>query len=153
MLNTVHKSFTCFRERKVHLVRLQLQIIFPLNKLAALITQMLSSLLKCVRAQSGLSLLKTSIYIFQLLSLRIDVLRELGVFLLQPLVLISLLGVQVVELGFISKINLGNLLLITRDLVFHITFFSEKSIKMLSLFIILVSNMDVKRFNILGLCI
>lgn len=55
-LDTVHKSFTSFGERKVHLVGLELKITLTLGQVVLLFTQMLGTLLESVLFQGGFGL-------------------------------------------------------------------------------------------------
>jgi len=45
LFNAVHKSFSCLRERKVHLIALELQVILLFDEILFLFTKMLSTLL------------------------------------------------------------------------------------------------------------
>jgi len=110
---------------------------------------MLCALLELVRSQAVLSLLKPACDVFQLLSLLVDVARQLLVIALQAVVLITLFGVQIVEARLICILDLLDLLLVRTNLVLCIPLFRKQRVKMLALLVICVLNVKEKSVNVL----
>jgi hypothetical protein len=117
------------------------------------VAQMLSSLLKSVLLESVFSLPQSRVDFFKFVTVIIDLTQELVVVLLQLFVLVSLLWVQIVKFGFISKVDFLDLLLAALNLVFHVTFFAEKSVQVGSLLVVLVLNVHKEGLDVLWLSI
>ena len=114
---------------------------------------MLSALLEGVLLQAILGCSEALGDFLELLSLKANLVLQIVVLLLELLVLIALLRVKIIEAGLVSKVDIVDLLLIRIDLIFHIALLGKEGVQMSSLFVILVLNMHVERFDILGLSI
>ena len=114
---------------------------------------MLSALLEGVLLQAVLGCSEALRDFLELLSLKANLVLQIIVLLLELLVLIALLGVEIVEAGLVREVDIVDLLLIRIDLIFHIALLSKEGVQMSSLFVILVLDMHVERFDILGLSI
>ena len=114
---------------------------------------MLSALLEGVLLQAVLGCSEALGDFLELLSLKANLVLQIVVLLLELLVLIALLGVEIVEAGLVREVDIVDLLLIRIDLIFHIALLGKEGVQMSSLFVILVLNMHVERFDILGLSI
>lgn len=97
LLDSILKPLSGLREWQVHLVSLELEIIFLFEERLPLFFQMLGSLFESVLSQPCLSLCKSSVCLFELVSGVIDFLSKNSIFFLQLLVLVSLLRVQIVK--------------------------------------------------------
>lgn len=117
------------------------------------VAQMLSSLLKSVLLESVFSLPQARVDFFKFVTVIIDLTQELIVVLLQLFVLVSLLWVQIVKFCFISKVDFLDLLLVAMNLVFHVTFFAEKSVEVGPLLVVLVLNVHKEGLYVLWLSI
>ena len=112
---------------------------------------MLSALLEGVLLQTVLGSSEALRNFLELLSLKANFVLQIVVLLLELLVLIALLGVEIVEAGFISEVDIVDLLLIRIDLILHVALLGKEGVQMSSLFVILVLDMHVKCLDILGL--
>ena len=151
LLYTVEEALTCLRERQIHLVGLELQVILPLQKRGSLFLEMLGSLLEGVLLEAGLSLNKAGVDLLQIGSAAVYLTLEATIFLLQALIFISLLRIQIVELAFIGHINVLDLLLDVRDLILHVTLLSKDLVKMLPLLVILILDVHKEGLDVLRL--
>ena len=86
----------------------------------------------------------------ELLPLKANLVLQIVVLLLELLILIALLRVEIVEAGFISEVDIVDLLLIRIDLILHVALLGKEGVQMSSLFVILVLDMHVERLDILG---
>lgn len=93
LLNTVHEPFTRLRERQIHLVSLQFQVLLPLAELGLRISKMLCALLKGISPQTLIRNAKTLVDILQLLSTSLNFGQELLVVPFVDLVIVALLRV------------------------------------------------------------
>jgi len=152
-LDPVHKSLTSFWEGQIHFVCLKLKIFLSLREVVLFVPQMLGSLLQCVCLQAVFSLAQSSVYFLQLVAWVVNLSKQLIVVTFELFVFISLFGVQIVKLRLVCKVDFLYLLLIAVDLIFHITLFAEKTVKMCSLLIVLVLNVHIKSFDVLWLCV
>jgi len=66
-------------------------------------------------------------------------------------VVVALLRVKIVEFGFVGEVYLLDLLLVRTDLVFHVSLHTKKSVQVVALLIVLVLDVHVERFDVLGL--
>ena len=73
--------------------------------------------------------------------------------MLQLLVLVTLLGVQVVEAGLVGEVNIVDLLLIRVAFVLHVTVLGKKGVEVPALLIVLAFDMLEQSFDVLGLCL
>jgi len=89
----------------------------------------------------------------ELLPLKANFVLQIVVLLLELLVFIALLRVEIVEAGLVSEVDIVDLLLIRIDLILHIALLCKEGVQMSSLFVILVLDMHVECFDILGLSI
>ena len=86
----------------------------------------------------------------ELLPLKANLVLQIVVLLLELLVLIALLRVEIIEAGFISEVDIVDLLLIRIDLILHVALLGKEGVQMSSLFVILVLDMHVECLDILG---
>ena len=114
---------------------------------------MLSALLERVLLQAVLGCSEALGDFLELLSLKTNLVLQIVVLLLELLVLIALLGVEIIEAGLVSEVDIVDLLLIRIDLIFHIALLGKEGVQMSSLFVILVLDMHIERFDILGFSI
>ena len=77
--------------------------------------------------------------------------RKSIVLLLEFFILITLLGVQIIEPGLVSEVNVVDLLLVRVELILHVTLLGEKGVQVRPLLIVLVLDMHVESFNVFGL--
>ena len=89
---------------------------------------MLSTLLERVLLKTVLSLLKSSSDILKFLALNTDLMRQLVVLLLELFILIALLWIQVIKASLICEVDIVDLLLITVQLVLHITLLGKQGV-------------------------
>ena len=114
---------------------------------------MLSALLKGVLLQAVLGCSEALGYFLELLSLKANLVLQIVVLLLELFVLIALLGVEIIKASLVREVDIVDLLLIRINLIFHIALLGKEGVQMSSLFVILVLDMHVERFDILGLSI
>ena len=76
---------------------------------------------------------------------------KLIVLLLQLFVLVALLRVEVVKACLVREVNVVNLLLVGVKLILHVTFFGKQGVKMSTLFVVLIFDVHVQSFDVLGL--
>ena len=63
LLDPVEQAFTCLRERQVHLVSLQLEVVLPFDEASLLLLEVLRSLLQGVLLQTRLSLDQSRVHL------------------------------------------------------------------------------------------
>lgn len=153
LLNTVHEALASLGKRQVHLVGLQLEVLLALRELGLLVAEMLRALLEGIGAETHLSLGEAAVDLLELLALLVDVGHEALVIGLELLVFVALLGVQVVQLGFVGVVNFLNLLLVRLNLVLHVALLREEGVEVLALLVVLVLDVDVERFDVFGLSV
>ena len=112
---------------------------------------MLSALLERVLLQAVLGCNEALGNFLELLPLKANLVLQIVVLLLELLVLIALLRVEIIEAGFISEVDIVDLLLIRIDLILHVALLGKEGVQMSSLLVILVLDMHVERLDILGL--
>ena len=151
LLDPILETLPCLREWQVHLIRLQLQILFLLHQGGPLIFQMLCSLLQGVLAKACFRLHETGVDLLQFISGVIDFLRKHIVLLLELFILVPLLRIEVVETGLILEVDVLDLLFITLDLRLHIPLVTEEIVQVSSLLIILILYVQVEILNVLWL--
>jgi len=110
LLNAIHKSLTSFWERQVHLVCLKLKIFLALGQVSLLITEMLSALFESILAKNTLGMCKPRVDVLKLLPRLTNFLKKAIVIVFVLFVVVSLLGVQVIQLSLVSKVDLLDLL-------------------------------------------
>ena len=91
--------------------------------------------------------------IFKFLTLEANFMLKLLIFMFQLFVLVALLRVKVVKTCLVREVNVVNLLLIRVKLILHVTLLGKQCVEMGTLFVVLVLNMHIQSFDILGLCI
>ena len=111
---------------------------------------MLSALLERVLLQAVLGCNEALGNFLELLPLKANLVLQIVVLLLELLVLIALLGVEIVEAGFVCEVDIIDLLLIRIDLILHVALLGKEGVQMSSLLVILVLDMHVERLDILG---
>ena len=111
---------------------------------------MLSALLERVLLQAVLGCNEALGNFLELLPLKANLVLQIVVLLLELLVLIALLRVEIVEAGFVCKVDIIDLLLIRIDLILHVALLGKEGVQMSSLLVILVLDMHVERLDILG---
>lgn len=89
---------------------------------------MLSSLLEGILFQSMLKLRHLLVYIFQLLPVHLNLVVQPIVFAFQLFILITLLRVQIIKSRLICIVYVLDLLLIRRELVFHIFLLGKETV-------------------------
>jgi len=104
---------------------------------------MLSALFKSILAKNTLGMGKSRVDVLKLLPRLTDFLKKAIVIVFVLFVVVSLLGVQVIQLSFVSKVDLLDLLFKAWDLILHVTLFTEETIKVSFLLFILITNMHV----------
>lgn len=148
LFDAVLETLTSLGGWEVELVGLKLQVVLLLEQDDPLLLQMLCPLFESVLLEPRLSLSKSLIGIFKLVSGVVDIRGEHRVLLLQPLVVVSLLGVEVIKLSFVSIIDLLDLRFVGLNLIFHIPFFGEKIIQVSLLLIVLVFDVHEECLDI-----
>lgn len=114
---------------------------------------MLGTLLESVLFQLVFELRQSLVDIFELLTVRLDFAVQAVVFPLEFLVLVSLLWVEVVQAGFVSVVNLLDLLLVAGQFVLHVFFLSKQRVQMVLLFVVLVLDVHVQVVDIFWLSV
>lgn len=151
LLDAIEQALTCLGERQVHLVGLELQVIFPFKKRGPLFLEMLGPLLEGVLLEAGLSLYQPGVDLLQLGPAAVDLSLEPTVLLLKALVLVPLLRIQIVKLALVGHVDVLDLLLDIGDLVLHVTLLSEDLVKVLPLLVILVLDVHEEGLDVLRL--
>lgn len=118
--------------------------------MVALILEVLGSLLESVSSEPGLSIGEAGVDILQLVPGVIDVLVQVVVLLLELLIIISLLGIQVIEPRFVLKLDLLNLPLVLLDFGLSVPLLCKKDVQVGFLFVILAFDHHEERFDIFG---
>jgi len=124
-LDAVHKALTGFGEGEVHLIGLELKITLTFGQVILFFAQVLGALLESILLQTGFGLHKSLADFFELTAVLVDLNLEVLVIGLQLFVVIALLGVEVVQLGLVGVVDVLNLLLVTLELILHITLLRE----------------------------
>jgi len=138
-------------EREVVVRELALIPAHVLDQRRLLLLQVLSSLLQSVLLQTRLSLNQTRIHLLQIRATTVHVLLQCPVLFLKFFIFIALFGVEVVELGLVGVIDLGDLLLHVRYLILHVALLSEHLVQVLPLLVILVLDMHKECLDVFGL--
>lgn len=73
------------------------------------------------------------------------------VLILEFLILVSLLRIEFLQSALIGEVNLLDLILNARNLIFHVSLLCEHIVKVASLLVILVLNVHEKGFNVFRL--
>ena len=153
LLDAIHETLSGLGEWQIVLIALELQVVFALLQLGFLFTQVLCSLLQRVLFELVLSGHESVRDILQFLPLHADLVRQAVVLLLQLFIFVALLGVKIIQSGLICEIDIVDLLFVRVELVFHVALLGKKIVQMRSLLIVLVFDMQVKRFNIFRFCV
>jgi len=151
LLDTVHKTLTCLWEWEIHFVGLKFQIFFALYKLSLLIAQVLGTLLQSVSSQTLLRVAESRVDFLKLASLVLNICEQLVIVVFVLFVVIALFWVQIVQFSLICKVNFLNLLLVRMNFIFHVPLLREEPVQVRALSIVLILNVHVQSFNVVGL--
>ena len=151
LLDAVHEALSSLREWEIVLVALKFEVVLFLLKISLFFAKNLGALFEIVLLQTGLSIHKSVGNFLKLLALNSNLALEALVFKLQPLVLVTLLRVQVVQACLVGEVNIADLLLVRVRFVLHVTVLSKKGIEVPALLIVLTLDVLEKSFDVLRL--
>lgn len=87
----------------------------------------------------------------KLAALVLNICEQLVIVVFVLFVVIALFRVQIVQFGLICKVNFLNLLLVRVNLIFHVPLLRKQPVQVRALSIILILNVHVQSFNVVGL--
>jgi len=112
---------------------------------------MLGALFQGILTKMVLSLAQTVVDVLKFGTSSLNFILEALVVVLVLFVIITLLGIQVIQFCLISVLNFLDLLFEGLDFVFHVTFLSKKAIKVALLLVVLILNVHEESFDIFWL--
>lgn len=108
-------------------------------------------MLKRILLKAMLKLGQFLVDILEFLTIEVNFVVKGVVLAFELLVLVSLLGVEVVEARLVYVVDLLDLLLVPMELVFHILLLGKQPVKMGLLFFVLVLDVSVQILDVLRL--
>jgi len=151
LFDSIEEPLSGFCKRQIQLVSLQFEFLLLLLESGSLFPHVLGHLLEFVLSQLLFGLSESAIHIFEGLSAVHDVFVQMGVLFFQALVLVSLLGVQIVQLRLVCVLNLLDFLLEVIDFALNVPLLPENSVQILLLSFILVLYVKKVSVNIFGI--
>ena len=87
----------------------------------------------------------------KLAPLVLNICEQLVIVVFVLFVVIALFRVQIVQFSLICKVNFLNLLLVRMNLIFHVSLLREEPVQVRALSIVLILNVHIQSFNVVGL--